>query len=261
MHIALAGDSVFDNGVYVEGGPDLAAVLREALGPGGEVSLLAVDGSVSPMVAEQLRKLPRGVDRLFVSSGGNDALACRFVIDAPAGSASPPDGDDDDEPAEPELLEELPLASPRAAALRGLLGFSRSRKGFRARLAAISRYPDLLDRLAAVQEEFRGVYRPLVAAALRTGLPVAVCTIYTAVPGLPPRQRAAIAAFNDVILGEASIHGLQVIDTRSFCVEPKDFSAVSPIEPSVAGSRKIAQRIIRAARDPAGNGEPCRVYA
>ncbi len=258
MHIVLAGDSIFDNGVYVPDGPALIDVLRGALGNSGRATLLAVDGSVTLMVPGQLRDMPKDADRLFISCGGNDALACRFVIDAPASGAP---ADRLDEPSDAIPLETLPLAAPGAAFLRNVLGFGRARDALRSRLEAVAADPDVLARVAALQVEFRALYRGVLDAAARTGLPACVCTIYDKIPGLPPRHRAALAAFNDVILSEAAARGLQVIDLRNVCTEPGDYAESSPIEPSLAGSRKIVERILRAARDPALPGGPCRVYA
>lgn len=258
MHIVLAGDSIFDNGAYVPDGPALIDVLRGALGGSGEATLLAVDGSVTLMVAEQLRRIPKDADRLFISSGGNDALACRFVIDAPSGYAQAVVGED---AAELEALEDLSPASPGAAILMQAFGIADRRTAARARLAQIAEAPDLLDRIAALREEFRRHYRELLSAAAATGLPACVCTIYDAIPGLPARHRAALASFNEVILAEAAAAGLQVIDLRNVCTEPGDYAESSPIEPSLAGSRKIVRRILRAAGEPATPEGPCRIYA
>ena len=73
-HVALLGDSIFDNAAYVSGGPDVAAQLRGELGAGYEVTLLAVDGSVTSDLPAQLSRLPQDVTHLIVSAGGNDIL-------------------------------------------------------------------------------------------------------------------------------------------------------------------------------------------
>jgi len=48
-----------------------------------------------------------------------------------------------------------------------------------------------------------------------------------------------LCLFNDVILREATRFRVPVIDPRLICVEPQDYSAISPIEPSSLGGRKI----------------------
>lgn len=72
-HVVLLGDSIFDNGAYVEGGPDVISQLRDEL-PGWTCTLLAVDGDTISGVARQLQQLPADATHLVVSTGGNDAL-------------------------------------------------------------------------------------------------------------------------------------------------------------------------------------------
>lgn len=50
--------------------------------------------------------------------------------------------------------------------------------------------------------------------------------------------------FNDCILRQAAQAGLPVIDLRVLCQDKTDFSALSPIEPSVKGGEKIAKAIV-----------------
>jgi hypothetical protein len=86
-HVVLLGDSVFDNGAYVGGGPDVAAQLREAL-PAWRTTLLAVDGSTVSDVPGQLAGLPPDASHLVISAGGNDALGHAAVLDAPSRSVA-----------------------------------------------------------------------------------------------------------------------------------------------------------------------------
>jgi lysophospholipase L1-like esterase len=73
-HIVLLGDSIFDNGVYVPGEPDVVKQLQAALPEGWTATLRAVDGAVTRSVAGQLTRLPSDATHLVVSVGGNDAL-------------------------------------------------------------------------------------------------------------------------------------------------------------------------------------------
>ena len=73
-HVALLGDSIFDNAAYVRGGPDVVTQLQERLPSGWRASLLAVDGAVIGSVPAQLARLPADVTHLVLSVGGNDAL-------------------------------------------------------------------------------------------------------------------------------------------------------------------------------------------
>src|SRR5689334_18791723 len=73
-HIALLGDSVFDNGAYISGGPDVATQLTSLLPVGWRASLLAVDGAMMGDLEHQLYRLPAQVTHIVVSIGGNDVL-------------------------------------------------------------------------------------------------------------------------------------------------------------------------------------------
>ena len=101
-----------------------------------------------------------------------------------------------------------------------------------------------LSRLADIRANFRRDYKIMLNSVLSKTLPTAVCTIYDAVPGLSREQQTALALFNEVILREASINGLPVIDLRVICDEEIDYSEVSPIEPSHNGGKKIARAIL-----------------
>lgn len=50
--------------------------------------------------------------------------------------------------------------------------------------------------------------------------------------------------FNDIILREAFMAKVPVIDLRLVCNESTDYSEISPIEPSAAGGEKIVQTIV-----------------
>jgi hypothetical protein len=80
-HIVLLGDSVFDNAVYVAGGPDVIEQVRERLPAGWRATLRAVDGSVIGSVERQLHLLPPKPSHLVISVGGNDALRHAGVLD------------------------------------------------------------------------------------------------------------------------------------------------------------------------------------
>jgi len=192
MHIALLGDSIFDNAAYVAPAQDVAAALRRHR-PGWRVTLLAQDGAVLADVAAQvarLRALGDTPERIVVSCGGNDILPLTGMLHAPS-----------------------------ATILAGL------------------------EQLAAWRSDFRDGYCRMLDAVLAPGLPVAVCTVYDAVPGLTPGVRCAAAIFNDVIVFEARARRVPVLELRAVCTEPGDYSARSPIEPSAAGSVKIAAAI------------------
>ena len=74
-HLVLLGDSIFDNAQYTGGGPDVASHVRKQLPSGWGVSLLAVDGSTTANIPDQVQRLPREATHLVLSVGGNNALA------------------------------------------------------------------------------------------------------------------------------------------------------------------------------------------
>jgi hypothetical protein len=82
-HIVLLGDSIFDNGVYVAGGPDVVAQLRARLPDGWAATLCAVDGAVTSNVPAQLARVPKDATHLVLSVGGNDALGASHLLGSP----------------------------------------------------------------------------------------------------------------------------------------------------------------------------------
>jgi GDSL-like Lipase/Acylhydrolase family len=86
LHVALLGDSIFDNRSYTRGEPDVVAHLRRLLSADWTASLLAVDGSVSTELAEQLPGVANDVTHLVISVGGNDALMYSDLLNRPVSS-------------------------------------------------------------------------------------------------------------------------------------------------------------------------------
>ena len=85
LHIALLGDSIFDNARYVPGGTAVIDHLRRAL-PRDSVTLLATDGDTTHDVFAQLQRLPQDTTDLVLSVGGNDALDWLPTLDRPTRS-------------------------------------------------------------------------------------------------------------------------------------------------------------------------------
>src|ERR1700737_5356342 len=92
-HLVLLGDSIFDNGIYTSGGPDVVSQVREFLPSGWGTSLLAVDGSTTDNIADQMGRLPEDATHLVLSVGGNNALTeasgLGFSFFADGGTSSP----------------------------------------------------------------------------------------------------------------------------------------------------------------------------
>jgi hypothetical protein len=84
--LILLGDSIFDNGAYVQPGePDVAAHLRARLpADDWQVELRAVDGSIVKQVPAQLTGAAIEPSDIFVmSAGGNDALGSIQLLSDP----------------------------------------------------------------------------------------------------------------------------------------------------------------------------------
>lgn len=87
-HIVLLGDSIFDNGCYTRGEPDVASHLSALIPWTWRATLLAVDGATTRDVDAQLNRLPKDCTHLVLSVGGNDALLSSDLLEAPARSSA-----------------------------------------------------------------------------------------------------------------------------------------------------------------------------
>lgn len=111
------------------------------------------------------------------------------------------------------------------------------------------RFGAVARQLAGYQKQFRREYREMLDKVLEHRLPTAICTVYTAVPGLPEEQVAALSYYNDVIVEEAARRRVAVLDLRLVCESVEDYSPRSPIEPSVVGGKKIALALAALVKD------------
>jgi len=85
-HIALLGDSIFDNSSYTKGLPDVVTHLRSFLPAGSNASLLAVDGSTTADLVDQVKDITPEMTQVVVSIGGNDALLNADILNLPVAS-------------------------------------------------------------------------------------------------------------------------------------------------------------------------------
>ena len=104
-HIVLLGDSIFDNVVYVSGGPDVVNQLGSLVPRDWQATLLAVDGSLTTNVIAQIPKIPASAPHLIVSVGGNDGLSRADILQPKARSV----GD-----AADQLAALLPTSEPKS---------------------------------------------------------------------------------------------------------------------------------------------------
>jgi GDSL-like Lipase/Acylhydrolase family len=86
-HVLLLGDSVLDNSAYTAGGPAVADHLRRLLHDEWIVDLLAVDGSTTEDISEQLQSRPTTATHLVLSVGGNNALLRADILETAVASS------------------------------------------------------------------------------------------------------------------------------------------------------------------------------
>ena len=84
-HIVLLGDSIFDNGSYTRGEPDVITHVKD-VAPEWRATLCAVDGSTIDGLAAQLRHVPADATHVVVSIGGNDVLSHVDLLSLKVGS-------------------------------------------------------------------------------------------------------------------------------------------------------------------------------
>lgn len=83
MHVVLLGDSILDNSAHGPDPQDVTSLLKELLGAGAKVTLLAREGDVTIGIPHQLRTLPSDATHIVLSVGGNDALGFMEVLRKP----------------------------------------------------------------------------------------------------------------------------------------------------------------------------------
>jgi len=104
---------------------------------------------------------------------------------------------------------------------------------------------EVLEHFTSIRTSFQQTYRQMIEMLTDLNKPLAVCTVYDCVPGMEGSPMTALAMFNEIILREAFIAKVPVIDLRLICSEPSDYSEISAIEPSAMGGEKIVQAIVR----------------
>lgn len=110
----------------------------------------------------------------------------------------------------------------------------------------VSSSAQVFNRLADLADTFESNYRAMLQAVLSLQKPTAVCSIYYPRISEPFAQKIAVAGlstFNDVIIKQAFLAGVPLIDLRLVCSENSDYA--NSIEPSESGGGKIAKTILR----------------
>ncbi len=120
---------------------------------------------------------------------------------------------------------------------------------------------DVLNKFADVAGEFEYHYSEMLRTVLRLKKSTAVCTIYYPRIPEPLTQKIAVAAltiFNDVIIRQAFLAGVPLIDLRLVCNEDSDYA--NEIEPSEKGGGKIAETIVRLVKEHNFGSRRTEVY-
>ena len=114
----------------------------------------------------------------------------------------------------------------------------------------------------ALADAFGVAHGEVLELLAKTGLPLAVCTIYDC--NFADSQTAqlvstALALFNEAIVRNAVEIGVPIIDLRLICSEPDDYA--NEIEPSVQGGQKIASVIARVVQQHDWQKKLTAIYA
>lgn len=98
---------------------------------------------------------------------------------------------------------------------------------------------EAMDRFSEIRNEFKKSYSSMLKNVMDFNIPVAVCSIYDSIPGIEESALTSLSMFNEIILKEAFMANVPVIDLRLIFTETSDYSEISPIEPSVKGGEKM----------------------
>ena len=104
---------------------------------------------------------------------------------------------------------------------------------------------EVLANFTSIRTSFQQTYHQIIEPLTDLKRHLAVCTVYDCVPGMEGIPMTALAMFNEIILREAFMAKIPVIDLRLICPEAADFSEISAIEPSSIGGEKIVKAIVR----------------
>lgn len=109
----------------------------------------------------------------------------------------------------------------------------------------VGSFSEAIQKLRAIQADFRDSYCSVAQEVLGAGLPTTLCTVYNG--NFPEKHRqnlvdTILPAINHVIIEVATEEGLPLIDLGRTLGEP-DLDYANPIEPSAHGGKKIARAI------------------
>ena len=207
QHIVLCGDSIIDNGSYVnQGEPDVHQQVKDLM-PDSKVTLLAVDGNVTKDIEDQMNNLPKDATHIFISIGGNDGYDRMNIFDESTNTIG-----DAMSPLY-EMRNEFEIDYNKM--LKNVLSYE-------------------------IPTTLCSIYYPRFDKSDNEGRRNYLGGKNNQVP-IKKMAMVGLSMYNDIITKEAFQVGLPLIDLRVLCNDDKDFA--NPIEPSAIGGEKIATAI------------------
>jgi hypothetical protein len=119
---------------------------------------------------------------------------------------------------------------------------------------------EAMDVFTEIKNQFQQRYSKMLLAVKGKSARISICTVHDSVPEYTERALTALSMFNEVILATAFKLNAPVIDLRLACDDPRDYSPVSPIEPSKYGGEKITDLILAVIDQHSFDGNRSAIY-
>jgi len=120
---------------------------------------------------------------------------------------------------------------------------------------------EAMDVFTEIKNQFQEHYSNMIHAVKSKSEQICICTVHDSIPEYSPRALTALSMFNEVILAVAFKLNAPVIDLRLACNDPRDYSPVSPIEPSKYGGEKITDLILTVIEQHSFDGKRSVIYS
>jgi len=120
---------------------------------------------------------------------------------------------------------------------------------------------EAMDVFTEIKNQFEKHYSSMMHAVRGKSSQISICTVHDSVPEYSERALTALSMFNEVILAVAFKLNAPVIDLRLACNDPRDYSPVSPIEPSKYGGEKITDLILAVTEQHSFDGNRSVIYS
>jgi len=120
---------------------------------------------------------------------------------------------------------------------------------------------EAMDIFTEIKNQFEQRYSKMLLAVKGKSARISICTVHDSVPEYTEKALTALSMFNEVILAEAFKLNAPVIDLRLACNDPRDYSPVSPIEPSKYGGEKITDLVKAVTEQHSFDGNRSVIYS